>query len=587
EHNIDLNFATQNNLYPINILSFCQDKDCKNSACLVSAPIICSVYGNSGIDVVFLVNKRRIQSLITDLSNSSYQGQMILLNQNPIFEHGTMTSTEKYNYTTLATNTNMSYSFSFLEPHIPFWSDNIFMSFIFIFIGCSIVGIVLSMLFSNPLYRMYLRLYQTQNKEDQMIVRRHIFANPAAVFESYVDRIVTSHERLTTKVGQYRSIIDNNNLLLSILLTEDAENYLDEIIEICPWFSEEGIYSILLINETDSKKSETTVGKFLSEIFDNYQLCGSLNYHFMNILSCDFALLLSHSTQNADIVLNKLCTEIETTVSNVIIAPGSTAQGIIGIQTSYHQARKILQQRIFNTTEVIEGYFFPVNLEFQLMNSLKSADCEKSKNILSTAFQQNDNLNLSTVQMKKFYQVIFESFERFAKENEYDIKPTKKQFIHSLDTNFKDIREIFFSLCSELSDFTVKKLDEGVQQLGIEIYNYIKNNFADVNICTDSIANHFHISRSALYKIMRSISEVSLTDLINKLRINKATTLLEESSDTITNISKQVGYDSYCTFKRVFIKNTGISPSEYKLEGRLQVHRKSASQHSGAGGSKY
>ena len=112
----------------------------------------------------------------------------------------------------------------------------------------------------------------------------------------------------------------------------------------------------------------------------------------------------------------------------------------------------------------------------------------------------------------------------------------------------------------------LEQMEESTQHLGTQIFSFVKQNYTDPNICANSIAEHFHISRSMLYKLMRSVSPATLNELISQFRIDKAISLIQENQYTITDISKMVGYDSYCTFKRVFISLVGIPPSEYKKQ---------------------
>jgi len=51
---------------------------------------------------------------------------------------------------------------------------------------------------------------------------------------------------------------------------------------------------------------------------------------------------------------------------------------------------------------------------------------------------------------------------------------------------------------------------------------------------------------------------------VNRLRVNKAVTLLKDSDETILNIAMLCGYGSLSCFYDVFKKQTGSAPGEYK-----------------------
>ena len=50
---------------------------------------------------------------------------------------------------------------------------------------------------------------------------------------------------------------------------------------------------------------------------------------------------------------------------------------------------------------------------------------------------------------------------------------------------------------------------------------------------------------------------------INELRISKAKLLLRTEKYSLEEISAMVGYASYKTFRRIFVKLTGVTPGKY------------------------
>ena len=78
------------------------------------------------------------------------------------------------------------------------------------------------------------------------------------------------------------------------------------------------------------------------------------------------------------------------------------------------------------------------------------------------------------------------------------------------------------------------------------------------------MAEVFQISRNTLTKSFKKVSEIPLPELVNRLRISEAITLIQKSSYTLSENSRLSGFDSYSTFKRAFIKNMKISPCDYR-----------------------
>ena len=76
-----------------------------------------------------------------------------------------------------------------------------------------------------------------------------------------------------------------------------------------------------------------------------------------------------------------------------------------------------------------------------------------------------------------------------------------------------------------------------------------------------------HLNGDYLNRIYKSAMGFSLMEYIQHLRIEKAKKLLRETSDSISEICGQTGYDSPPYFAKIFKKQTGQTPSEYR-EGK-------------------
>ena len=57
---------------------------------------------------------------------------------------------------------------------------------------------------------------------------------------------------------------------------------------------------------------------------------------------------------------------------------------------------------------------------------------------------------------------------------------------------------------------------------------------------------------------------VNFVDYLTELRINAAKDLLKDPFLTMSEVASMVGYESANYFTRVFKKNTGITPTEYR-----------------------
>lgn len=95
------------------------------------------------------------------------------------------------------------------------------------------------------------------------------------------------------------------------------------------------------------------------------------------------------------------------------------------------------------------------------------------------------------------------------------------------------------------------------------IIDYIHHHYADKNLSSETIEKEFGISRTALFNLMKTITDKSLNEYITTIRIRQAIAFLKQDL-TIHEIAEKCGYSDAFYFSRVFKKQTGCSPKEYK-----------------------
>lgn len=97
-----------------------------------------------------------------------------------------------------------------------------------------------------------------------------------------------------------------------------------------------------------------------------------------------------------------------------------------------------------------------------------------------------------------------------------------------------------------------------------KVKKYIDNNYSDPLFSVTSIAEHFNFSADYIGKLFGKYFGLTINTYLSTTRLEKAVDLLKNSNYTVNNICQQVGYSSSNYFARVFKKQFGLSPSEYK-----------------------
>ena len=96
-----------------------------------------------------------------------------------------------------------------------------------------------------------------------------------------------------------------------------------------------------------------------------------------------------------------------------------------------------------------------------------------------------------------------------------------------------------------------------------KICNYCIRNYRN-KISLDVLSNELHLSKQRISHIFNQHMGMTLPQYINFLRIGDACHLLTETSDTITKISEDVGFECLRNFNKAFYDINKMTPSEFR-----------------------
>jgi DNA-binding response OmpR family regulator len=101
-------------------------------------------------------------------------------------------------------------------------------------------------------------------------------------------------------------------------------------------------------------------------------------------------------------------------------------------------------------------------------------------------------------------------------------------------------------------------------ELFLETLNeVIYNNLEEEELDVEKLAKMMNMSRPTLYRKIKSISNLSINELINLTRLKRAAELLAEDNYKMYEVAALVGFKSQTNFGRSFLKQFGMSPSTY------------------------
>ena len=103
-----------------------------------------------------------------------------------------------------------------------------------------------------------------------------------------------------------------------------------------------------------------------------------------------------------------------------------------------------------------------------------------------------------------------------------------------------------------------------------DVIGVIGNNLSKEDLCVQDIANELGLSRSKLYRKIKSLTGISANEIIRKTRLEKAKEFLVMTDMTIGEICYKVGFASPSYFTKRFKEHTGTIPKDYRIKNKDQ-----------------
>lgn len=100
--------------------------------------------------------------------------------------------------------------------------------------------------------------------------------------------------------------------------------------------------------------------------------------------------------------------------------------------------------------------------------------------------------------------------------------------------------------------------------------DYIEQNICE-DLSVDKLCSVLNISRVKLYDISHKYYGVSIAKYIRSKRVALAAKYLSENCCSVAEAAKHSGFDDYNYFSKIFRKETGITPTEYKKRNYSKI----------------
>jgi AraC-like DNA-binding protein/ligand-binding sensor protein len=98
---------------------------------------------------------------------------------------------------------------------------------------------------------------------------------------------------------------------------------------------------------------------------------------------------------------------------------------------------------------------------------------------------------------------------------------------------------------------------------------YVQSHLQD-KVTLELVARHVHVSRFYFCKLFKKATGMTLTDYVGRIRVERAKTLLANSSVRVSEVVYAAGFGSIPRFNSVFKRHVGMSPTEHRAALRSE-----------------
>lgn len=386
--------------------------------------------------------------------------------------------------------------------------------------------------------------------------------------ENAVGTILDSRKNLDIQIEEQRPIL--RSAFLTWLLKENYKPEEDQILHTAGMLGIEfglPIYNCLLC----SLKAGNRLNKEILEELEKYDIrYGALVYQN------DYVVILNYEKEEeAEIFFKNLSNMLYRKEDKYFFGVGENSGSIVQLPAVYIQAKQARNFRMvnrecgitfYNEVKKENFYFYPIENEYELRNCLLAGEYEKSVLIFNELLQQNlKDEQVSYYQMRNFFHNVQLTCLKCAVRLE--VSGLIDAEVESLEqcSALEDYLSVFYNIFRKLCDYVNEHRDSSSEVMKETLYQFVDENLCNRDLSLSFVASAFSLSDSYVSRLFKEKTGSNFLDYMNRARIEKAKMiLLSESQISIQEAGILVGYDSDTTFRRIFKKYEGITPSQFR-----------------------
>lgn len=262
--------------------------------------------------------------------------------------------------------------------------------------------------------------------------------------------------------------------------------------------------------------------------------------------------------------------------SNIYIGAGNVVNNIIMFKESYANAYVALDyarihaiiNSVVNYEELPESTFRSHTYSMQIIQSLSfsiSQNNVSSVEMFITQITSAIRLHVaSPFFIRSLYysaaSLLLNSLSSFDDEKVKSLSMRVNFSLYSAD----EMASILQKLFCLYKDFTLQFLKQSKNDHMSDILTFIDSRVESRKLSLSDVADEFGMSASYFSRQFKQETGRNFKGYVDALRLEHAKMLLKTTDMLISDIACKIGYDNSYSFTRLFKKNIGITPTEYR-----------------------
>lgn len=224
-----------------------------------------------------------------------------------------------------------------------------------------------------------------------------------------------------------------------------------------------------------------------------------------------------------------------------------------------------------------QQYFYPYESAEKIMNYLYTCDLNGVKEELDCIeremIMRSGSISYENIRM--VFNQLAGITVKFMMQQQINLGKSSgvKGDIYSTLSSSETIGELKEALLLCYSALINDMLENKEKEIGDQCYSrrildYLNEHYRE-DLLYEEVAEQIGISYSYLRKIVKEQTGKSVSDYINKIRIEKMKSLLITTEESVSQIAEDVGYHNIQSAVRYFKKFEGITPKEFKAMNQV------------------